>query len=174
MARKRIIEAPALRSWEEVNAALREIAEEQIAVEEINAEMNRQVLGAKKSAEQECKPHFDRIAKLERDIRDFAEEHRGDLGKAKSRTLTYGEVGYRLTTSVVLPKAKEKLEEILRRLKARQMNDCIIVEEQISRNALKKYGADTVNAVGAQWRQKETFGYDVFTDKVERLGTAGE
>lgn len=41
------------------------------------------------------------------------------MGKTKTRALTFGEVGFRLSTSVSLPRAKEKIEEIIRRLKTR-------------------------------------------------------
>ncbi len=166
MARKRVIEAPALKSWEDVNDALRQIAEAQIALGDIESEMQKQIVGAKKAAEQQSKPYSDRVAKLEREIRDFVEDHRADMGKTKTRTLTFGEVGFRLSTSVSLPKAKEKVEEIIRRLKARQMLDCIITEEKISKEALKKYGEDTVAAVGATFKQKDVFGYDVYLDKL--------
>ena len=80
-----------------------------------------------------------------------------------------GEVGFRLSTSVSLPKAKEKLADIIRRLKARQMMDCIITEEKVSKEALKKYGEDTVTAVGAIWKQKDEFGYEVNLEKLEQI-----
>ena len=51
MARKRVIEAPALKTWEDVNDALRQIAEAQIAVSEIESDMQRQIIGAQKVAE---------------------------------------------------------------------------------------------------------------------------
>lgn len=172
MARKRIIEAPALKSWADVDAALREIAENEITLGDIEAELNRQIIGAKKTAEQQSKPHGDRIAKLERDIKEFVEEHRADLGKAKSKALTYGEVGFRLSTSVSLPRAKERVDEIIRKLKARKMTDCVIIEEKVSKEALKKYGEDTVNAVGATWKQKDAFGYETYKEKIERLPAA--
>lgn len=169
MARKRVIEEPSLRSWEDVNDALRKIAEATISVNEIEADMQRQIVGATKAAEELCKPHKDAIAKWEREIKDFATDHRPDMGKLKSMTLTFGEVGFRLSTSVSLPRAKDKIEEIIRRLKARQMTDCIVVEEKVSKDALKKYGEDTVNAVGAVWKQKETFGYDLNLARLEQI-----
>lgn len=145
MARKRVIEAPSLKTWEDVNDALRQIAEEQ------------------------SKPHKDKIARLEREIKDFTVEHRDEMGKTKTKTLTFGEVGFRLSTSISLPRAKEKLEEIIRKLKARQMTDCIVVEEKVSKEALKKYGEDTVNAVGATWKQRDEFGYDLNLAKLEQV-----
>lgn len=169
MARKQVVEAPSLHSWEDVNDALRQIAEAQIALGEIQSDMQKQILGAQKVAEEQSKPLNDSVAKLEREIKSFVTDHRDEMGKAKSMVLTFGEVGFRLSTSVSLPRAKEKLEEIIRRLKSRQMTDCIVVEEKVSKEALKKYGEDTVNAVGATWKQSDVFGYEVNIAKLEQI-----
>lgn len=169
MARKRVVEAPSLHSWEDVNDALRQIAEAQIALDEIQSDMQKQILGAQKVAEEQSKPLNDNVAKLEREIKSFVTDHRDEMGKTKSMVLTFGEVGFRLSTSVSLPRAKEKLEEIIRRLKSRQMTDCIVVEEKVSKEALKKYGEDTVNAVGATWKQSDVFGYEVNIAKLEQI-----
>lgn len=169
MARKRVVEAPSLHSWEDVNDALRQIAEAQIAMGEIQSDMQKQILGAQKVAEEQSKPLNDNVAKLEREIKSFVTDHRDEMGKTKSVVLTFGEVGFRLSTSVSLPRAKEKLEEIIRRLKSRQMTDCIVVEEKVSKEALKKYGEDTVNAVGATWKQSDVFGYEVNIAKLEQI-----
>ena len=169
MARKRVVEAPSLHSWEDVNDALRQIAEAQIALGEIQSDMQKQILGAQKVAEEQSKPLNDNVAKLEREIKSFVTDHRDEMGKTKSVVLPFGEVGFRLSTSVSLPRAKEKLEEIIRRLKSRQMTDCIVVEEKVSKEALKKYGEDTVNAVGATWKQSDLFGYEVNIAKLEQI-----
>ena len=169
MARKRVVEAPSLHSWEDVNDALRQIAEAQIALGEIQSDMQKQILGAQKVAEEQSKPLNDNVAKLEREIKSFVTDHRDEMGKTKSMVLTFGEVGFRLSTSVSLPRAKEKLGEIIRRLKSRQMTDCIVVEEKVSKEALKKYGEDTVNAVGATWKQSDVFGYEVNIAKLEQI-----
>lgn len=169
MARKRVVEAPSLHSWEDVNDALRQIAEAQIALGEIQSDMQKQILGAQKVAEEQSKPLNDNVAKLEREIKSFVTDYRDEMGKTKSVVLTFGEVGFRLSTSVSLPRAKEKLEEIIRRLKSRQMTDCIVVEEKVSKEALKKYGEDTVNAVGATWKQSDVFGYEVNIAKLEQI-----
>lgn len=169
MARKRVVEAPSLHSWEDVNDALRQIAEAQIALGEIQSDMQKQILGAQKVAEEQSKALNDNVAKLEREIKSFVTDHRDEMGKTKSMVLTFGEVGFRLSTSVSLPRAKEKLEEIIRRLKSRQMTDCIVVEEKVSKEALKKYGEDTVNAVGATWKQSDVFGYEVNIAKLEQI-----
>lgn len=173
MARKRVIKAPSLKSWEDVNDALRQIAEAQIAINDIESDMQKQILGAQKAADAQSKPYRDRISKLVYDMEDFVVENRGDMGKAKSMTLTFGEVSFRSSISISVPKDKEKVKEIIRRLKARKMTDCIVVTEKVSKDILRKYGEDTVNAVGATWKQKDTFGYDVFLEKLEQIKAGG-
>ena len=169
MARKRVVEPSGVKTWEDANDALRQIAEAQTALGEIQSDMQKQILGAQKVAEEQSKPLNDNVAKLEREIKSFVTDHRDEMGKTKSVVLTFGEVGFRLSTSVSLPRAKEKLEEIIRRLKSRQMTDCIVVEEKVSKEALKKYGEDTVNAVGATWKQSDVFGYEVNIAKLEQI-----
>lgn len=169
MARKRVIDTPMLKTWEDVNDALRQLAEAQIALGDIESDMQKQIIGAQKVAEEQSKPIKDAQARLEREIKAFVTDHRDEMGKGKTMTLTFGEVGFRLSTSISLPRAKEKLEEIIRRLKSRQMHDCIVVEEKISKDALKKYGEDTVNAVGATWKQSDVFGYEVNIAKLEQI-----
>lgn len=94
MARKRVVEAPSLHSWEDVNDALRQIAEAQIALGEIQSDMQKQILGAQKVAEEQSKPINDNVAKLEREIKSFVTDHRDEMGKTKSMVLTFGEVGF--------------------------------------------------------------------------------
>lgn len=173
MGRKRVIEAPSLKSWEDVNDALRQIAEAQIALGDIESDMQKQIIGAQKVAEEQSKPIKDAQARLEREIKAFVTDHRDEMGKAKSMTLTFGEVSFRLSTSVSLPRSKDKLDELIRRLKSRQMIDCIVVEEKVSKEALKKYGEDTVNAVGATWKQSDVFGYEVNIAKLEQVKAGG-
>lgn len=103
MARKRVVEPSGVKTWEDANDALRQIAEAQLALADIEGEMNKQILGAKKAAEEQSKPYKDRVAKLERELKDFVTEHRADMGKTKTRALTFGEVGFRLSTSVSPP-----------------------------------------------------------------------
>ena len=122
-----------------------------------------------KIAEDQCKPYQNVLKLLEHDVHAFVEEHRLELGDLRSKKLTFGEVGFRRSVSVILPRAKEELQEVIRRLKVRQMLDCIITKEDISKEVLRKYGEDTVNAVGAQWKTKDTFGYDLDLAKLEQI-----
>ena len=70
------------------------IAEHEIAIENIEGEMNKQINGIKMIADQEAQPHHDQISKLEKEIKEFVEEHREDLGKKKTKDLTFWPVRF--------------------------------------------------------------------------------
>ena len=129
--------------------------------------MNKQINGIKITATQEAKPHHDRISTLEKDVKQFVTEHRDELGGKKTRTLNFGETGFRKSTLVVLPKDKGLLAEIIRRLKAKKLTDCITMDEKVNRDVLRQKGEDVVIAVGARWKQEDAFWYEANHEKLE-------
>lgn len=165
MARTKIKEAPVLRNWDEVDAALKEIAEKELAIEEIEGEMNKQIQGIKLSSAQEAKPLEERIDTLGKDIKAFVTEHREELD-GKTKMLNFGKTGFRLSTKLSLPTAKDKVASIIKSLRIRKMADCIIITESINKDVLKKYTEDEIVRVGGTLKKEDVFWYE--TDR-ERL-----
>lgn len=168
MPRIRIQAVPVLKSWEEVDNALREIGENQIALLEIEGEMNKQLNGIKQSAALEGKPHQDRIDKLSKDIEAFVNERRDEL-HGKTKALNFGSTGFRLSTKVVVPTAKEKVAEIIRNLRVHKMTDCIVSKESVDKETLKRYGEETVLKVGAKFKKDDVFWCDPDLEKLKAL-----
>lgn len=165
MSRKRIVNQPVIKNWEGVNEALKEIAEREILIEDIEGEMNKQINGIKKSSELEAKPHQDRIDKLGKDIKEFVTEHRDEI-EGKTKILNFGKTGFRLSTSVSVPRAKEKVAAIIKSLKIRKMTDCINVEEKINKEVLKKYSEEEIIKVGAKLKKEDVFWYETAREKL--------
>lgn len=168
MARKRIKEVPVLQSWDEVDAALKEIAEKEIEIEEIEGDMNKQINGIKKSAGLEAKPLQDRIDKLGKDIKEFVTEHKEEMD-GKTKLLNFGKTGFRLSTSLSIPKAKDKLERIISKLRKRKMDDCIIVKESVNKDVLKKYDENTIVEIGGTLKKTDTFWYETEREKIRSM-----
>ena len=168
MARIKIPTVPAFHTWEEVDAALREIAEKQLAIVEIEGEMNKQINGVKQTAALEAKPHRDSIDKLSKDIEVFVTEHRGELA-GKTKMLNFGKAGFRLSTKVVIPTAKEKLAVIIKNLRTRKMTDCVVVKESVDKEALRKYGEDMIVKVGAKLKVSDEFWCEPDLEKLQSL-----
>ena len=155
MARRKVTCALQLENWQQADDALRQIGENRRDLASVENMMNERIADAKADAEAKGRPIKDHIAMLEQALREFATLHRADLGKAKSRTLTFGKVGFRQSTRLTLPRGAEKVKTIIEELLRRGMKECVVYPEpKIDKDALKKYSAGEIAEVGATWMKK--------------------
>ncbi|MDR3561881.1 MAG: host-nuclease inhibitor Gam family protein [Negativicutes bacterium] len=149
--RKRFAD-PVLKTWDEANENLREIGTIDLEIQTIEAEMNRKIVEAKQVAETEAKVFQDRRARLEFEIKDFAEAHKAELD-GKSKSMNFGEVGFRKSTSVIISKVKNCLAA----LKNKSMFDCIKTKETVNKEILRTYSDEILEAVGARRKKGDVF-----------------
>ena len=123
-----------LNSWEGADRCLREIAECEIALNGIEAQMNMSINDAKERTAELGKPMKARIKILEVLIKDFAEVAKADM-EGKSKQLNFGRIGFRRSSSVVI--SPKKLDAILNNLKKFDMEDCILTKESINKEVLE-------------------------------------
>lgn len=169
MPRKRIPAAPVLDSWEDANNALLEIAQAEVALTKIEGDMNVKINLIKETAETAATPIKERIAELERQLKAFAELNRPDFGKVKTKKLTFGEVGFRASSSIKFKTAQtQKIIENLRKL---DMADCINVKETINKDVLRTYTDEKVIQSGATVQKTNVFWYE--TDKQKLADSQG-
>lgn len=167
MARVRIPEKCELKGWDEVDLYLAEIGEKQRCIESIEAKMQETIDTAKLEADVAATPHRNRITQLETQIKLFTEEHANDMDGKKTKVLTFGQLGYRRSTKVMLPKAAAKLAEIISALKSRGMTDCVVTPPpKIDKDVLKKYPVNDITAVGAGIKVEDVFWYEVDREKL--------
>lgn len=167
MARKRVDAPVGLDNWEAADDALREIGNAQRLIEAAEHSMQDAIDAAKERAAVETAPYRQRIAELESRLSVFAETHRDDLGSRKSREMNYGTLGYRKSTRLILPRAAAKVAQIIEKLRANGMGDCIIKPaEKIDKDALKKYPPNDIIEVGAGLDVQDTFWYEVDREKL--------
>ena len=167
MARKKISGMITLNSWQECDDALRAIGEHERDILAIENVMNEQIAAAKAAATDKAAPLREQVAQLELALKDYAMSHRDDMDGKKSKTLTFGTVGFRRSTKIKLPSAKEKLAAIISRLRALGMNECVVSPEpRVDKDALKKYSADVIAETGATLTVEDVFGYEVDMEKL--------
>lgn len=158
---RRRLEDTAIKSWTEVGDVLREIGQIDLEIEGMEAEYNRKITGLKEELANQAQPLQERKAFLERLVKEYAESHKDGLD-GKSRELNFGRIGFRQSTKVILRNVKA----IIAALKAKGMTDCIIIKEEVSKDALKKYDPATVEAVGAKIKTEDVFWYEIKRDKL--------
>lgn len=158
MARKRVTE-PQLKSWEEVDACLKIMgdAEDQLCV--ITAQMNAAIAEAKKEAEEKAAQFKETIKQNEGKIKEFTTIRKEEL-KGKSRQLTFGTVGFRQSTKLLLP---QDTAEVILKLRENGMADCINVKESINKDTVKSYPEEDILKIGGYLQRLDSFWYE--TDK---------
>ncbi|WP_035296171.1 host-nuclease inhibitor Gam family protein [Brevibacillus thermoruber] len=161
MAKKKT--APLFQSWDEVNQALREISVLDAQVSEAEAKMNALINDIKADTEAVVTPLLQRKAELEAHIQAFTESRIDEFKDSKTKTLTFGEVGFRKTTSIITRNVKAILEA----LKQNKMFDCISVKESIDKDELAKYDDAALAKVGAKRDVKEKFFYKPTVERIE-------
>ena len=109
MARKRM-EDPSLKSWDEVNAALKLIRDNEIELELIEADMGKKIADIKEQAAEQAVPYRDDIKKLELQVKEFVTLNKAEL-KGKSREMDFGKVGFRMSHEADASEAGRKSDQ---------------------------------------------------------------
>lgn len=158
MARKRVTD-PQLKNWEEVDACLKAMGDAENELSVITAEMNAAIAQAKKEAEERAAQFKETIKQNEGKIREFTTVRKEDL-KGKSKQLTFGTVGFRQSTKLLLP---SDTAEVILKLRQNGMADCINVKETINKDTVKSYPEEDILRIGGYLQKSDTFWYE--TDK---------
>ncbi|EOH4308298.1 host-nuclease inhibitor Gam family protein, partial [Campylobacter jejuni] len=115
-----------INSFEDVNLALKKVAELSVKIEKINGEVTLACNEIKEARAGEIKVLSDELKYIEQCITTFCENNKHEFAEKRSKEFTFGKIGYRLSKSVSLPRVKEKLENLIKAFKSYNLNECII------------------------------------------------
>lgn len=163
IGKRKRMEEPELKDWEDVNRTLKLIRSAEIEVEKIEADMNQQINDIRETAEGLAQPHKDLIKRWELQLKEFVTLNKADL-KGKSRAMSFGSVGFRLSTKLKLPKNEGPVIKQLRKL---GMGDCINVKETVNKDILKTYDEKTIALVGGALNTADTFWYETNREEIK-------
>ena len=105
-----------------------------------------------------------RMKALESDVKAYVDMHRAELD-GKSRTLTFGTVGYRVSSKLML--ASGRVAEAIATLKALGHTELVKTTETLDREALRRQPGELLQQVGAYIRTVDEFYYDVSTKEAD-------
>lgn len=162
MARKRI-EGTQLQSWEDVDEALRNIGVIDRELALIEAGQNEAIDQIKKETRDKATPFLSRKDGLETAIKEFCDANRAEFTKVKTRSLPFGEVGYRLSTRIMI----KKVADTLQALKDLALTACIRSKEEPDKEAMKSLTDETLAQVGAARKTENIFGYTVNQERLQ-------
>ncbi len=156
-----------IENWQDVDEALRELASLQIKRSEIEGRLNESINALKEQAKREAAPIVESMKRLTKEIEAFAMSKKSEFAKKRTKELTFGKIGFRLVTSVPIPRDKAKVEALLQSLKAYGLSECIIYEEKPNREKLKELDDATLVKLGLEKRVKDSFRVEPFIEKVK-------
>lgn len=158
MARTSLKE-PQLKSWEAVNQTLADIAETKREIELEQSACNEQVDQIKTASKEKLKPFLDSIKANELKLKEFCEARKSEFTQIKTKKLTHGSVGYRLSTTVSIPDPVFTCQV----LKQLQLDHCIRIKTEPDKDAIKQLSPEQIAEIGASINTRNTFGYDIET-----------
>ncbi|WP_418647242.1 host-nuclease inhibitor Gam family protein [Thauera butanivorans] len=164
MARKRL-SATTLDSWNDVDACLKAIGEVDRELGLLEAAQQEQIDAIKASTKAAAEPLQNKKAGLELAIQQYAEANRGEFVKTKTKELTFGSVGFRLSSKVVI----KNLGNTLQALKDFGLTSCIRIKEECDKEAMKNLPLETLHAVGANLKQEDAFGYEIKREQLQEV-----
>ena len=160
-------------NWEDADQALRRMGEIIIALEEVNGELTLKVNKLKENAKQGAAGLESERKYLEEQITHFCESQKAEFAKKRSRTLNFGLIGFRVTTSVSIPRDKSKLADLIAALKHLHLERCINMEEKVNRDQIGTLDESSIAKLGLKKTVKDSFRIQPNLEKIQELEHAG-
>jgi len=161
MARKRM-EGTALNSYEDVDTVLRRIGEIDRDLGLAQAATDEAIDEIKQAHKEQTEPLHAVKDSLERQIKEFAEARRIDFAEVRNRDLTFGSIGFRRSTSVVIKKAGDTLQALI----ALKLTHCIRTKQEPDKEAMRELSTETLASVGAALKVSDAFGYEIKREQI--------
>jgi phage host-nuclease inhibitor protein Gam len=161
--RKRIEGSAQVKSLDDANQALAEIGRLTMQLEAIDGKAAEKIGKIKEDAAAKGAEARDRIKDLENALSIYAEYNKGELFKdRKSITLSYGSIGYRLSTKVSV---KSSTLELLKKLFS---GKGVRIKEEVDKEQLKDWDDTDLAQVDAAKVTKDTFYYEVNREEINK------
>lgn len=150
-------------TWDDVNRYLKLKGECELSVDSIEGEMNLKINDAKLQAEKLAKPLKEKIKEIDSAISGFTEEKKAEI-EGRTKVLTFGKVGFRLSSSISVP--SKKLGKIIENLKKFGMENCINITETVNKDVLATYSDKDIVKVGASKKVEDKFWCEADKEKI--------
>ena len=158
MARTRLAE-PQLKSWEAVDQTLVQIAELNRDIGLEQSACNEQVDQIKAQSKEKVKPLLEQLKAHELKLKEFCDFRKAEFTQIKTKKLTHGAVGYRLSTTVSIPDPNFTCHV----LKELGLDDCLRTKIEPDKEAIKQLTPEQIAEIGVSVNTRNSFGYDIAT-----------
>ncbi len=156
-------------NWDEADEALQRMGEIDIKLETISGELTLEINKLKEAAKEAAAGLESERKYLEDQITHYCERQKAEFAKKRSRQLNFGTIGFRITTSVPVPRDKSKLADLLAAIKRLNLSTCIKTEEKIDREQIASLDDGTIVKLGLKKNVKDSFRIQPNIEKIKDL-----
>lgn len=171
MPRTKPTPEPVMKDWDEVNDALREIAEIDRETKAVEIQLNAEIDTLKEAADAETRDALARKARLEKDLEEFCDANREDFGAVKHVALTFGRLSYRIVHTLK-PASRMTWAKVLDQLKSlgRRGAAYIRVKETVDKDELRDLAiaGEDVSDYGVRLCTTDDFGYTLDQEAIDK------
>lgn len=147
-----------INSFNDIDLALKRVCELSVGIEKINGEVTLECNSIKEARKSEVERLENEKKFIEQQITLFCEDNKHEFAEKRSKEFTFGEIGYRISKSVNLPRVKTKLEALLNAIKAFGLaKECITYEEKPNKEALAELNDSDLVKLGLKRTIKDNF-----------------
>lgn len=154
MARIKINKETTIKDWNSADGVLARIGDFQRRITIIEAAANEQVDFIKADMAAEIEPLKNEIKIATEDLELFATLHGSDFGKAKSRKLNFGVIGWRQSTKIT---AGKRAVELIKAVFGNQAKKYLKMKETVSKDDLKALGDGDLKKIDCRRTSEEVF-----------------
>lgn len=146
-----------LNSWNDVDAAIRRAGEIDITLERISGDATLKINEVKEDAKRRSDGLNAERKQLEKGIQAFCEARKDEFSRKRSKTLSFGSIGYRIVSKVSIPRDKGKVAALIKALRAFALGDCIKTEEKPDRDKIAELDDATIAKLGLKRNVTDSF-----------------
>jgi phage host-nuclease inhibitor protein Gam len=141
-------------NWNEADEHLKRIGDLRLQIGEHELEAKLDIDDAKSELQKSTEPLAAEIKRHVESLEAFAANHIDDFGKARSRKLAFGIVGWRASRSLKVCK------DVIDRVKSvfgKKADAYLRIKEEADKESLGKLTDEQLIAVGCRWESKDVF-----------------
>jgi len=143
-----------VKGWSEADEMVKRIGELQLEIASYEKQAADDINDAKTALAVAAKPLLEKIKLHTQSLEAFAVNHRSDFGKAQSKKLGFGSLGWRFSTAISV---KKNTLELIQSVFGRTYKKYVHIKETVNKEALKRLTDEKLAKVSARRKSKEAF-----------------
>jgi phage host-nuclease inhibitor protein Gam len=151
-----------IKDWEEADKYIKNIGDCQLEINRLEAEANDSINQAKEKLAKAVEAPLKEIKIFSDSLEAFAANHVHDFGKAQSKKLNFGLLGWRKSTSISIKKSTLKL---IKKVFGKKAEQYIRTKEEPNKEAMAALTDQQLASVDARRKPKEVFFVEPDTPK---------